>query len=301
MMKRIITGNKLWVASLAFLIVVSVMALAAGLNAVNFQAGTAFWVGGGEENTPRADIPLGRGGDSSLADLFGLFGTILVLLLPVGIVVAIFSPEHRKKILSYLMQAMAFVLVATILSSVRDAFEIREIIPDASGAADVGSVPFGSVVEAPEIGPPAVLDTAPEWAVVLVTAGAVVALALLGRYTYNRFLKPSPLQQLGQDAQGALDSLRAGADVNDAIRRCYYEMSATLRKERSIRRNQSMTVREFEQQLEQSGLPRVYIRDLTRLFEKVRYGAQSPSASDERKAVECLSAIVKVASAGGGA
>ena len=294
------TKNRLWGVSAALLIIVSLMALAAGLNAVNFQAGTAFWVGGGEENIPNASIPTGRGGDASLAALFGLFGTILVILLPIGIVVAILSPEHRKKILSYFMQAMSFVIVAMILSSVRDSFENREILPDSSSAADAGSVPFGSVIETPETGPPAGPGNAPEWAVVLVSTGAVIALALLARYGYNRFLKPSPLVQLGQDAQGALDSLRAGADVNDAIRRCYYEMSATLRKERSIQRKQAMTVREFEQQLEQSGLPRVYIRDLTRLFEKVRYGGQSPSASDERQAVECLSAIVKVASTGGG-
>jgi hypothetical protein len=70
-------------------------------------------------------------------------------------------------------------------------------------------------------------------------------------------------------------------------------MIIVLRDYRLIHRDQDMTPHEFEQMLEHHGLPREPIRQLTELFERVRYGAYSPDRSEEHIAISSLSAIVR--------
>src|SRR6266540_3183094 len=100
---------------------------------------------------------------------------------------------------------------------------------------------------------------------------------------------------LGQPAlaQAAIESIQAGGDVQSVVLRCYLEMSQVLGQQRGIERAPAMTPREFARHLAASGVRDEHIQQLTRLFEGARYGAQPPSASDERAAVECLTAIVQ--------
>ena len=124
----------------------------------------------------------------------------------------------------------------------------------------------------------------------LLGAAALVAAA---RFVWQRTRRPpSPLQQLGRDAQEALASLRAGGDLKDVVMRCYLEMVRTLNRERGIERAKDVTPREFAAQLEEAGLPGEHVRQLTFLFESVRYGSNAPGESEERQAVTCLEAIV---------
>ena len=53
-----------------------------------------------------------------------------------------------------------------------------------------------------------------------------------------------------------------------------------------------MTPHEFERILQERGLPRGPVHDLTQLFEQVRYGGYNPGRQEERVAVSSLSAIV---------
>ena len=75
--------------------------------------------------------------------------------------------------------------------------------------------------------------------------------------------------------------------------RCYWEMSQILSKERNLHRPRGMTVREFEQYLADYGLRTEHIQQLSRLFERVRYGRKSPGPREEQEAMACLKAIVK--------
>jgi hypothetical protein len=94
-------------------------------------------------------------------------------------------------------------------------------------------------------------------------------------------------------AQAAIESIQAGGDVQSVVLRCYLEMSQVLGQQRGIQRARAMTPREFAQHLAASGVRDEHIQQLTRLFEGARYGAQPPSAHDERAALECLTAIVQ--------
>ncbi len=138
----------------------------------------------------------------------------------------------------------------------------------------------------------------PAW-LVLVTSlilALLLALALAGMVWWiwlRRRRAVHPLAQLAQEAQDALEALQAGGDLKDVVMRCYFEMNRVLREQRGITRPEAMTPREFERQLEQAGLPGEHVRQLTRLFENVRYGAKVPGEREERQAMTCLTAIVE--------
>ena len=86
---------------------------------------------------------------------------------------------------------------------------------------------------------------------------------------------------------------QAGGDLRDAVLRCYRDMSRVLGERQGLARAQSATPREFEAQLAAAGLRDEHIRRLTRLFERVRYGARRADAGEEREALACLTAIVQ--------
>jgi hypothetical protein len=69
-------------------------------------------------------------------------------------------------------------------------------------------------------------------------------------------------------------------------------MIHALETYRNIHRDRYMTPHEFEAYLEGRGLPREPVRQLTALFEQVRYGGVRPGRADERTAISSLEAIV---------
>ena len=95
-----------------------------------------------------------------------------------------------------------------------------------------------------------------------------------------------------QGAENAVNALKAGMDLRNVNIRCYLQMTRSLQEERGIERNYTLTVREFEGWLEFKGFPIDPVHQLTCLFEKVRYGKQQMSDSDEEKAIESLNEII---------
>lgn len=139
------------------------------------------------------------------------------------------------------------------------------------------------------------------WLVLATSVGLAVLMTglLVGGawFVWRRFHPPaSPLKQLAQEAQGALESLQVGADLKDVVKRCYVQMARVLDEQRGIRRQRYMTPREFERRLEDAGLPGEAVRQLTRLFEDVRYGTRVTGEQEERRAMACLRVIVDACS-----
>ena len=77
------------------------------------------------------------------------------------------------------------------------------------------------------------------------------------------------------------------------ILRCYFEMTNAIKLEHGISREKNLTVREFEQQLDEQGFPSQPVHNLTVLFEKVRYGIHTRSDEDADLALESLGAIIR--------
>jgi hypothetical protein len=122
---------------------------------------------------------------------------------------------------------------------------------------------------------------------------------VVARTVWRRIHPPeSPLERLAREAEQALGALQAGADLRDTVLRCYVEMGRVVREAKGLAREAAMTPREFEHSLGEAGLPQDRVRQLTRLFEDVRYGAKSAGVREEQQAVDCLGAIVEACGGG---
>jgi hypothetical protein len=210
-----------------------------------------------------------------------------ILLLPVAIVYVIISPEARKRVVRSLGLLLWLVALFVVMRARPEVFQDLQLQPlDAPSPEDFGASPAEFVA------------AFPPWLVgvtALALAGIVVAgLVGVAWFLWRRSHPPAtPLEQLAQEAQQALDALQAGADIKNTVIRCYVEMSRVLDEQRGIRRQETATPREFEQQLKAAGLPDAQIEQLTRLFEAVRYGAKVTDERQERQAIDCLNGIVK--------
>jgi hypothetical protein len=173
-------------------------------------------------------------------------------------------------------------------------------VPASSSVVDGSGSPLpeadGEVVEV-EMNP-----TWLAWVSLIVSFGvALIFLALIVALTWLFFnTRPDevpvevdePLTQLAGQAEAAIKALHQGQAINEVVLRCYVDMEQTLAITQGVQRRQTMTAREFEQQLIQLGLPAHPVQELTRLFETVRYGFYTPQTDDEARAINSLTAIV---------
>lgn len=123
--------------------------------------------------------------------------------------------------------------------------------------------------------------------------------ALLGiKILAPKAAPPAGMDLVRLEAEAAREALLGGGNFRDAITGCYRRMVAALEAERGIEREDSMTAREFEELLEEGGVPRESVHALTALFEAVRYGKALPSPADEGIALRCLGDIEAYARSG---
>jgi hypothetical protein len=217
----------------------------------------------------------------------------LWLMLVISVIAFIISPEIRreaiKRFIRYLIYAMIIYGLVTLLQPLVQTPEL----PPAPGSGS-GEM-LGELPELPS--PPDYIVNPPDWVVygvdVLLLLIPLTLAWLFWRRWRAKQRQGSALDTLAQEAQQALSRLQGGHNLKDTIMRCYAEMSQTLQKERGLQRQQAMTPREFESYLAQSGFRDEHIRQLTRLFESVRYGGKTPGQREEQEAVACLQAIVQ--------
>ena len=237
--------------------------------------------------------------DEVLSTAFRVFAAIIVVGLPVVIISSLLTPEARKNLLKGMVPLILLGLL--VYGAFRASSNLEEALqPTPTAVAGTPEpTPASEAVTGVVLEEAGGIDTAaPEWLIwaAIVTLALFLALVLVGavrlvlRY---RVRQPSPLAELAEQAEDAAEAIRAGADLHDTVLLCYYRMSQTLEERRGIWRERGMTPREFETYLARSGIPVEHVRRLTRLFEKVRYGAKMIEAEDERQALSSLGAIVE--------
>lgn len=159
--------------------------------------------------------------------------------------------------------------------------------PGPSGGAALPPPPAPEV-HAPLGPPPSPLL----WAVaagLVLAAGVVAALALRGRPPPREPL----LLELELTAERARAALAAGEDARQVIVACWARMATAVAAGWGVERPGPATAREFGERLGALGLPGAPVRELTGLFEAVRYGRRAATADEEARAVGCLEAIVE--------
>ncbi len=217
---------------------------------------------------------------------------VAIVAIPVYIVINLFSPEGRRRLLAdvilfAVIWAFASYLADHPLTPASPAAEIQqqaedEAPPDATDGAQALPA-FSAHIE--------------PW-MIAVAAGGLAAAGALAAYLIVRFLpRPEPvadaaLESLADQAQTALTALSAGDSLENVIVACYVQMSHTLRDSRGIERSRTMTPAEFQTELVQRGLPAQPVAQLTRLFEQVRYGRQAAGEAEQKHATESLAAVV---------
>ena len=226
---------------------------------------------------------------SAFRALFGLS----VLFFPAAIIYVLVSPSARKRVLRDLGLALTIMLLYQYVGP-HLAKIFQQNLPEMGSGRGLNRVDPSAFSTDFIANPPTWLV----WGASLLIAMALIGLPL-GLVAYLRWRsrqQASPLghvKELAIEAQNAIDSLAAGADLKNVVTRCYARMSQVLGEKRGIHRRATMTPREFERRLRRAGLPNQPIHQLTELFERVRYGAKDTGPEEERRALESLRAIVQ--------
>ena len=169
--------------------------------------------------------------------------------------------------------------------------------------AALGELLPGSAQE--EAAVPAFVREPADWLTAAISAGLALIVVGGGALLWVRRRRPpredQALFDLALDAQAALDELRTGGDVRDAVLAAYVTMSKTLRKIDGLARAPGSTPHEFEEQLIRAGLPARAVARITRIFEQVRYGGMEASERERREAIGCMETIIDAARARYGA
>jgi hypothetical protein len=272
--------------------------LSAGVAGVRLLPGRPFSLGDLDITQP----PSGGGGTNLSGDFIILLIRIVfifaVLGIPVLLIYSLVSPEGRRRMIANIAMVIMVAFACLLLQNMSQQRQARD--DQAQQAAPTQEPAQEATRQAPT---DVFTGQAPDWAVIAASVGVAMVVAAVGlgagyAWWRRRQPAPNPLQPLANEAQGALDALRAGSDLTETVVRCYYEMGRVAREARGIERETDMTPREFERALQTRGMPAEAVRQLTRLFEQVRYGHQRLGQEAEQQAVASLSAIVAACDAG---
>jgi TRAP-type C4-dicarboxylate transport system permease small subunit len=281
--------DKTWTLVLTGVALVALVLVAGNLATLELQPGSLL---PSVEPGPREQPGVLEGSDV-LLHMTRITMFIAMIFLPVAILYMIFSPEGRRRLLRSILQVLAFLMLLMAISYAQPQLTTQE-------TEETQPLELPEEVTLPEVTMPAFDEETSPGLVLAITVGLallITALTVGGVWLYlrRRQQPESTLDQLADEARQALDVVRAGGDLRNAVIRCYLEMAQVIHRERGIQRGHAMTPREFELRLTKAGLPDAAVRELTRLFEDVRYGTTEPGEQEERRAIACLSTIAEAA------
>lgn len=274
--------KKFWVLAICAGAVFAVILLSASLSNLEFRAGNRNFT---LRELPRLNLSEDSKHESTTYNPLQVFFAIMFgFVAPLVIVASLTSKKYRKRILI----SICFILLMTLLYLIVTKIEPKGVSlrPKPLGLDEEMGMQQ-SEQEEPYI-PPGWL----KWLVYPVSLLLIVGLFLL-IMQFKQGRRSSPLELVAEEAQKTIEDLNAGADLKEGVIRCYFEMSRVMKEEHDLKRKHAMTTREFETYLKEAGFLSEDVSSLSRLFEKVRYGAKRPDKEEEQEAVVCLSAIVK--------
>ncbi len=278
--------NKSIAILLLCLTILLVAVLSSEISGMSFQAGQSFYFQ--PESAPVE-------GDVSAPKLFDIGGLgrvvgiiFLWVVLPASVIFFMISPTARRqvilRVLSISFSTFALIILVRWLgtaggcSTTQNAATVTAVEGGASEITEMVFTP-GDLPSFRYLGS-------------LIMAAIIVAIVYRA---WRRIRRPQPgkLDRIAQEAESAAADLQAGADLEDTIKRCYFEMNKALQDYYGLERKIGMTPREFETSLHGMGLPLRNVQRLTRLFEEVRYGSKVVGENAEREAIDLLNAIVQ--------
>jgi len=288
---RAFFGKKNWIVLFAVVALTAVTVLSSGLRDVSFRAGQPL----GRDEAQAVGLSVAHFvREIAIIPLWKQLAAWAIVVLIVILTSLLLPPELRRRLiqnfLRYTLILIAIFLAFKYVPGLSDMFQLGDPASGQSGSAADVNIPV------PVFVPPRI---SPAWMVLISVAIAVLIVAAIwfaGRWWRRRraFLLTArkPLEEMGEIARVSLDELSAGRAWDDVIVDCYMRMSSVVERRRGLVRRDTMTPSEFASRLERSGLPAEAVHKLTRLFERVRYGAQASTQDEIGEAVNCLTAIM---------
>ena len=275
-------------------VIAVLMLLSIGINGLQMQPGRSFYLGDPGPMTAGGSS-LSGDSDSIIILIFRIILIAAAVSLPAALIMSILTPDGRRQLIAYLIMGTMLVLAYLLLQGSAKPRGDTEVAKQA--VAQGTPLP-----EATRLPTDVFNQSAPDWLVMAVSIGiGLLVCGIIAAVIYVAWRRSRPdktaMQELAVEAQNAMRALQAGEELKDVVMRCYREMSRVMQKERGIQRQAAMTTREFEIALGEKGVPAEPVYQLTRLFEKVRYGHEPPAPQDEQLALTSLKAIVAACAA----
>jgi len=253
---------------------------------LQLQPGRTYLIEGSEESESRFFSTTSSPIVSSSKFIQGILGVafvlVIILYLRRLILRVDFSKMKIRENLEFIATLALILFVIYILS----------LIGPAQSAKSPGDPLFEAQPTA-IVPDPSQIGEVPRTAIWLAAGILVGGMSLLVVLSVTSWLSPTRVSgQILQEAENAVQNLKAGKELSDVIVRCYAQMAQTLREQRGIERNHAMTVREFEDWLEYEGFPLDPVHQLTSLFEAARYSKRLLGIEDRENALQCLNKII---------
>lgn len=276
------------------LAVLALVVLAAGISNLELNPGTIVFREVGPTLIEQPERQTGGAAPVSPADRRPnlIYAVVLILMA----LVIIFAAYRSRQI------RIALLVLSLFVGSILGLLYLYNLYGQPPQEAEEAEQDAGLPPRvSPERIPAELFENPPDWLDWVSTATTIGLLAVVAtvawiawRWLSARRAK-APLEIVATEAEATLAEIRAGANLKDAVMRCYFDMNQALRKRLGLVRQEGMTPREFEETLLQVGLPTQSVQRLTRLFEGVRYGRQTASERDKREAVTSLETIIQAA------
>lgn len=270
--------------TLLFLVgtLVSLIMLSGSLSNLQLHAGAPFPGAGDFGSETRFFTTPSLGNANSLTLLNGIFALIFLFLI-IYVTARFIALVNIKRLIRFLVVMAAMLALIILISHITPT-------PRTHPPGETSINPISPRFEYP-VSP---LGQPPGELILLVLIAFIVVVGLLVFKVLGIWFKQTGMtKQILHEAESAVNEIKSGENLRNVIIRCYLQMTHALHEERKIERHYSMTVREFEDWLEEKGYPIVPVHQLTRLFEKARYGTQLTMKEDEKTAVESLNEIIR--------
>jgi hypothetical protein len=282
------TGRRRIIFICLGILLLAVVLLSASLTGLKFQEGQILVLNDFHINNSAGSLA----GGEFILQFIRIVYIIALIMTPFMIIYLIISPKARKALLRYLQVVISIGLIIFFISKF-----ISSLM--SANSKDLSKSGLGLPTTIPGQTPNLPPIPTPSEGLILglsITLAVIVTLMVLGLvyFLWRRVPRPeNAMTRIAFEAQTALDDLRSGKNLKNTIMRCYYEMVKVLNEQRGIQRDHAMTPREFEVYLESTGLPEEPVRQLTHLFEDVRYGDINVGEAEEQQARSSLTAIIE--------
>lgn len=282
-------------------VVLSVAGLAIAAATVSTPSSSAPGTGLGDDpgdsGEGESEQPLPAADSSENEELLVLLGVLAFLasmVVALFIFVRAFTP--RRAVIVVLVIAViglaSILTVSLLMDTVPTPGGGGPPAPDGSerdGAGEGGRTPTESPQQRTDV-PPSVLGAFGLAMLVLVGAiyrysGSDSDIGVEAEVDESK--ESSSAQAVGEAAGRAADRLDADTDLENAIYRAWREMADAL----DVRNPRTTTPEEFADVAVDAGMSREDVRELTRLFEEVRYGDAEPTREREQRAQDALRRI----------